>query len=244
LQCDAKSPGATRQTLREPRALALNPLLKATLTPADPQACAATMTNPVNDIEIGACPSPSGRLEPASMVDPQENAAAPPLRLALFEPDIPQNAGTLFRLAACLGVPVEFVEASDRNLRRAGLDYLGHLALTRHLSFAHFEEFRRRAGLRLVLATTRGAIAHHAFTFRPGDIVMLGRESAGATAAVHAAAEARIAIPLRSGLRSLNVAVAGAMILGEALRQLDAFPAPAEPARPDFPQQDAPHAFP
>jgi tRNA (cytidine/uridine-2'-O-)-methyltransferase len=151
------------------------------------------------------------------------------LRLALYEPDIPQNAGTLFRLAACMGITVDLIEpagfdASDRNLRRAGLDYLGQVHIERHLDFAHFERWRRENGHRLVLATTHGAQNAYGFAFQPGDIVMLGRESAGAPPHVHEAAEARIALPLARGLRSLNIAVAGAMLVGEALRQLDALP--------------------
>lgn len=153
----------------------------------------------------------------------------PALRLALYEPDIPQNAGTLMRLCACLGVAMDLIEpagfdASDRNLRRAGLDYLHALDLTRHLAFAHFEAWRRERGARLVLATTRGAVAHHRFSFQPGDILLLGRESAGVPDEVHAIADARVAIPLRPGLRSLNVAVAGGILVAEALRQLDLFP--------------------
>lgn len=128
------------------------------------------------------------------------------------------------RLAACLGVGIDLVEpagfdASDRNLRRAGLDYLHHLDLRRHVSFQAFEEARREAGSRLILATTRGAARYTAFPFRPGDVVMVGRESAGVPDGVHEAADARVVVPMRPGLRSLNVAVAAAMILGEALRQ-------------------------
>ena len=146
------------------------------------------------------------------------------LRLALYQPDIPQNTGTMMRMAACLGVAVDLIEpagfdASDRNLRRAGLDYLDRLELTRHVSFAAFEERRRADAARLVLATTRAAMPYTDFAFRDGDIVMVGRESAGVPEAVHEAADARVLIPIRSDLRSLNVAVAAAMILGEALRQ-------------------------
>lgn len=163
------------------------------------------------------------------MVDPRETAFPPSLlRLALYEPDIPQNAGTLFRLGACLGVPVDLIEpagfdASDRNLRRAGLDYLDRLDLTRHLSYARFRATIRERGHRLVLATTRGAIAHHRFAFLPGDIIMLGRESAGVPDSVQGDADARIVIPMQPGLRSLNVAVSGAILVAEALRQLDGF---------------------
>ena len=164
------------------------------------------------------------------MVDQKEiSAAAALLRLALYEPDIPQNAGTLFRLGACLGVPVDLIEpagfdASDRNLRRAGLDYIAHVAIRRHVSFAHFNRWRQESGQRLVLATTKSAVSHLDFAFRPGDILMLGRESAGVPEAVHAAVDARIAIPIRAGLRSLNIAVAGGILVAEALRQLDGFP--------------------
>lgn len=146
------------------------------------------------------------------------------VRLALFQPDIPQNAGTMMRLAACLGVPVDLIEPagfdlSDRNLRRAGLDYLEALDLSRHSSFEAFDAWRRSAGLRLVLATTAASLPYTAFGFAAGDVVMVGRESAGAPDRVHAAADARVLVPIRPGLRSLNVAVAAAMILGEALRQ-------------------------
>ncbi len=147
------------------------------------------------------------------------------LRLALYQPDIPQNTGTILRMAACLGLGVEIIEpagfdVSDRHLRRSGLDYLDHVAITRHRSFPAFEGWRREAGIRLVLATTAGALPHTAFAFRDGDCLMLGRESAGVPDAVHAAADARVVVPMRPGLRSLNVAVAAAMIAGEALRQV------------------------
>ncbi|MCF4125674.1 tRNA (cytidine(34)-2'-O)-methyltransferase [Methylobacterium sp. SyP6R] len=147
------------------------------------------------------------------------------LRLALYQPDIPQNTGTMLRLAACLGVAVEIVEpagfdVSDRHLRRSGLDYLDHVAITRHRSYAAFDAWRREAGIRLVLATTAGSVPYTAHTFRDGDCLMVGRESAGVPDAVHADADARVTIPMRAGMRSLNVAVAAGMILGEGLRQL------------------------
>ena len=146
------------------------------------------------------------------------------LRLALYQPDIPQNTGTMLRLAACLGAAVEIIEpagfdVSDRHLRRSGLDYLDHVAITRHRSWAAFEAWRAEAGIRLVLATTAGALPYTRFAFAPGDCLMVGRESAGVPEAVHAAADARVVIPLKAGMRSLNVAVAAGMILGEAVRQ-------------------------
>jgi tRNA (cytidine/uridine-2'-O-)-methyltransferase len=154
------------------------------------------------------------------------------MRLALYQPDIPQNTGTILRLAACLGVPVEVIlpagfDLSDRALRRAGLDYLEHVALTRHESWQAFEAWRRASGRpRLVLLTTRGDRAHVDFAFHINDILLLGRESAGAPAEVHAAADARLRIPIKAGLRSLNIATAAALALGEALRQTDGFARP------------------
>lgn len=154
------------------------------------------------------------------------------LRLALYQPDIPQNAGTMIRMAACLGVAVDIVEpaafdVSDRNFRRSGMDYLERAAIMRHDSFAAFDNWRREAGRRLILAETNGAVAHTAFAFQPGDIVLVGRESAGVQPEVTAAAEASVHVPMRPGLRSLNVAIAAALVLGEALRQLGGYPAPA-----------------
>jgi tRNA (cytidine/uridine-2'-O-)-methyltransferase len=147
------------------------------------------------------------------------------LRLALFEPDIPQNAGALLRLAACLGVAVDVVEPcgflwSDRHLRRAGMDHLDVVDLTRHASWARFRERQQAGGGRLVLLTTKAALPYTEFSFRPGDTLMVGRESAGVPEPVHGAADARLLIPMRPGLRSLNVALAAAMALGEALRQV------------------------
>jgi Predicted rRNA methylase (SpoU class) len=151
--------------------------------------------------------------------------------LALYQPDIPQNTGTLLRLAACLGTPVHIVEpagfdASDRAMRRAGMDYLGRVELTRHRDWDAFVATIRGHGRRLVLATTRAALPYTEFGFAPSDVVLLGRESAGVPAHVHEVADARVTIPMREGLRSINVALAGAIILGEALRQTGDFPAP------------------
>ncbi|PZU85240.1 MAG: tRNA methyltransferase [Chelatococcus sp.] len=151
------------------------------------------------------------------------------LRLALYQPDIPQNAGTMIRMAACLGVAVDIVEpaafdVSDRHFRRAGMDYLERAAVARHDSFAAFEAWRRQSGRRLVLAETDGATPHTGFVFQPDDIVMVGRESAGVGAEVYAAADATVHIPMQPGLRSLNVALAAAMVIGEALRQTNGYP--------------------
>jgi tRNA (cytidine/uridine-2'-O-)-methyltransferase len=151
------------------------------------------------------------------------------VRLALFQPDIPQNTGTMLRLAACLGVPVEIVEpagfdVSDRNLRRSGMDYLDRVSIVRHVSFVRFDAWRIAAGARLVLATTQGALPYTDFAFEADDVILVGRESAGVPEEVHDAADGRIVMPMQAGLRSLNVAVSAAMILGEALRQTHGFP--------------------
>lgn len=148
-----------------------------------------------------------------------------PLALALYEPDIAQNAGTLARLCACLGLPLHIIEPAgfpvgDAGFRRAGMDYLDRAAIRRHASFAAFEAWRRNEGRRLVLATTRAALPYTAFAFAGDDVLLLGRESAGVPEAVHEGADARIVIPLVADARSINVALAGAMILGEAQRQV------------------------
>lgn len=154
------------------------------------------------------------------------------VRLALFEPDIPQNAGTLLRTAACLGVPLDLIEPAgflldDARLKRAGLDYAAHAALVRHASWQRFAETLGEG--RLILLTTRGDVAFPEVRFAAGDVLLLGRESAGVPSEVHARADVRLRIPLAGGMRSLNVAQAGAMVLAEALRQLHAFP-PADDA--------------
>lgn len=152
------------------------------------------------------------------------------MRLALYQPDIPQNAGTILRMAACMGVAVDVIgpagfDMSDRNLRRAGLDYLASVEIVRHVSFDSFLSHRRHgedAGAqsgRLVLLTTAGDVAYPDYRFATDDTLLLGRESAGVPEHVHRAADGRVRIPMRTGLRSLNIAVAAAMVLGEALRQ-------------------------
>jgi tRNA (cytidine/uridine-2'-O-)-methyltransferase len=151
------------------------------------------------------------------------------LRLALFEPDIPQNTGALLRLAGCFGVPVDLIEPcgfllDDRRLKRAVLDYATLCDARRHASWLAFLADRDPHS-RLVLMTTSGVVPLQRFAFTPQDTILLGRESAGAPAAVHAAASARVAIPLRAPARSLNVALAGAIAVFEALRQNELFPA-------------------
>ena len=148
------------------------------------------------------------------------------MRLALFEPDIPQNLGAFIRLAACLGVPLDVIEpcgfpVADRRIRRAAMDYYDLATIVRHASWAAFG--RDRPPGRLVLLSTAGAVPLPEAAFRADDILLLGRESAGVPAEVHAAADLRVRIPLRPGARSLNVALAAAMVLSEGLRQTQGF---------------------
>jgi tRNA (cytidine/uridine-2'-O-)-methyltransferase len=148
------------------------------------------------------------------------------MRIALFEPDIPQNAAAIIRLGACLSLPIDIIEPcgflfSDAGFRRAGLDYVERAEVVRHPSWEAF--CSARTG-RLVLLTTKASLAYTALPFMPSDTLLLGRESAGVPDFVHEAADERVRIPLKPGLRSLNVAQAGAMVLGEALRQIEGFP--------------------
>ncbi len=150
------------------------------------------------------------------------------MRIALYQPDIPQNTGTMLRLAACLGIEAHLIAPaafpmSDRAFRRAGMDYLDAVALVRHASWPAFETWRKAQGCRLVLFTTTATKSYLDHAFRADDVLLFGRESAGVPPEVHAAADARLVIPMRPGLRSLNVAVAAAMAVGEALRQTGGF---------------------
>jgi tRNA (cytidine/uridine-2'-O-)-methyltransferase len=150
------------------------------------------------------------------------------MRLALYEPDIPQNLGAFIRLAACLATPLDIIEpcgfpVDDKRIRRAAMDYYDLAQLSRHSSWAAFR--RDRPPGRLVLLTTSGATPLPQASFMSDDILLLGRESAGVPAEVHAAADLRVRVPLQNGARSLNVALAAAMVLSEALRQTSGFPA-------------------
>ncbi|WP_114393407.1 tRNA (cytidine(34)-2'-O)-methyltransferase [Oleisolibacter albus] len=156
------------------------------------------------------------------------------MRLALFQPDIPQNTGTLIRLGACLGVPIDIIEPcgfilDDRRLRRSAMDYAAQAELVRHVNWAAFQASRH--GRTVLVETDQGA-PYTDFVFRPGDTLLLGRETAGTPPEVAAACTDRVFIPMRSGVRSLNLAVAASMVLGEALRQTSGFPEP-DPAHRD-----------
>jgi tRNA (cytidine/uridine-2'-O-)-methyltransferase len=149
------------------------------------------------------------------------------MQIALFQPDIPQNTGTILRLCACLNVSAHIIEpagfpVSDRHFRRAGMDYLDQVTITRHDSWSKFEQWRHDKACRLVLFTTKAAGSYLDYRYNAADILLFGRESAGVPDDVAAAADAKVMIPIKPGLRSLNVAMAAAMALGEALRQTGA----------------------
>lgn len=156
----------------------------------------------------------------------------PALRVALFQPDRPHNLGSVLRLCACFGLALDVVEPcgfplDDRRIREAALDYHRHARLRRHPDFPTFEQAVRLGGRRLVVLTTRGEVPHHRARYRPDDVLLLGRESAGVPETVHERADLRVRVPLRPGLRSLNVALAAAIVAAEALRQTDGLPGAA-----------------
>jgi tRNA (cytidine/uridine-2'-O-)-methyltransferase len=155
------------------------------------------------------------------------------MRLAFFQPDIPQNLGGAVRLAACMQASIEVIEPcafplTDRALRRAAMDYEGQAEVIRHAGWSDFIAAPQRRDGRLVLFTTRGALPYADFRFEPGDTLLFGQESAGAPEHVHAAAQARLIVPMAPPARSLNVVTTAAMALGEALRQTGGFPAMAK----------------
>ena len=151
-----------------------------------------------------------------------------PLDLALYQPDIAQNTGSMLRLGACLGVPIHIIHPtgfpfSKKAVKRGGLDYLEHAAFIEHDSYAHFTAWREAEGRRLVLLTTKSAVSAYDAGYNDGDVLMVGRESAGVPDAVADGADLRVRIPMRQDMRSLNVAMAASLVLGEALRQTGAF---------------------
>ena len=146
-------------------------------------------------------------------------------RIALYQPDIPGNTGTILRFAACMGVGVDIIEPAgfrldDKTLKRAGMDYLELASLTRHASWDAFEEWRIGEQARLILITTKATDAYTNFSFRPDDILLFGRESAGVPEGVHKVADAQLLIPMVEGARSINLALSVSMVMGEAIRQV------------------------
>lgn len=154
------------------------------------------------------------------------------MRLALFQPDIPQNTGTLLRLGACLDVELDIIEPcgfifAEKTLKRAGMDYLDMVKYRRHHSWEHFLQYRAEHPEeygRIVLLTTKASAPYYDFKFQPNDIILMGRESAGVPEEVHQTADARLLIPMNHNARSINVAVSAVMVVGECLRQVDGFP--------------------
>ncbi len=148
------------------------------------------------------------------------------IKIALYQPDIPQNTGSILRLAACLNITVDIIEPcgfvwNERKMRRAGMDYLDNVAINRHSSWQEYDKIPRQ---RLILMSTKASIKYTDFNFLAGDTLLMGRESAGVPDDIHNMADARIIIPMANQMRSINVAMSAAMVLGEALRQLNAFP--------------------
>ena len=146
--------------------------------------------------------------------------------IALYQPDIPQNTGTLLRLAACMDVTVHLIEPagfplSDHSLKRAGMDYIERAKLQRHMDWESFRDWQIAEKRRLILMTTKGSQPYTKFAFKKDDLILMGRESAGVPEEVHKVADARLLIPMKNGMRSLNMAVSTGMVLGEALRQTD-----------------------
>lgn len=148
--------------------------------------------------------------------------------IALYQPDIPQNTGTLLRLAACMDIQIHLIEPagfplSDHALKRAGMDYIERARLQRHMSWDAFRDWRAAEGRRLLLLSTKAAQPYTDFAYASDDILMMGRESSGVPEDVHAAADHRLLIPMKNGMRSLNMAISASMVLGEALRQTNGF---------------------
>lgn len=154
------------------------------------------------------------------------------MRLALFQPDIPQNTGTLLRLGACLDLPLDIIEPcgfifNERAMKRAGMDYLNMVSYKRHNSWDDFLDYRKQHPEeygRIILLTTHASQVYTDFKFQPNDIILMGRESAGVPEAVHQLADSRLLIPMNPNARSINVAISAVMVIGEALRQTNLFP--------------------
>ena len=147
------------------------------------------------------------------------------MRIALFEPDIPQNAGNIFRLGACLGIPIDIIEPAgfvidDKRLKRASMDYYDYLDLTKHVSWEKFYEWSKKNSFQLILLTTKSQKSYYDYKFQAKDIILFGRESAGVPNYVHASVDERLTIPMIKGPRSINLSSSVAMVAGEMIRQL------------------------
>ena len=147
------------------------------------------------------------------------------MRIALFEPDIPQNAGNIFRLGACLGIPIDIIEPAgfvidDKRLKRASMDYYDYLDLTKHVSWEKFYEWSKKNSYQLILLTTKSQKSYYDYKFQPKDIILFGRESAGVPDYVHEAVDERLTIPMIKGPRSINLSSSVSIVAGEMIRQL------------------------
>lgn len=167
----------------------------------------------------------SGAKRPAKLKNLETFMA---VELALYQPDIANNTGTLIRLAACFGTNIHIIHPtgfafSARTLARAGLDYLDHASVIEHDSYAQFDQWRRAMNRRLVLLSTKAKTSAYSVDYQDNDVLMMGRESAGVPNLVAEGADLQVRIPMREGLRSINVALAATLILGEAKRQTDGF---------------------
>ena len=148
------------------------------------------------------------------------------MRIALYEPDIPQNTGNIFRLGACLGVDVDIIEPTgfifdDKKFKRSAMDYINHLNYKRHLDWNHFHKWVRDNQFRLILMTTKSNKSYYDFKFQPSDILLFGRESAGVPNDVHDVVDHRLTIPMKNEVRSINLSSSVALVIGEGLRQIN-----------------------
>jgi len=146
------------------------------------------------------------------------------MRIALYQPDIPQNAGNIFRLGACLGVSVDIIEPTgfifdDKRFKRSAMDYLDHIDYKKHIDWQHFYDWTKKNNFRLILMTTKSETSLYNFKFNLSDILLFGRESAGVPANIHKIVDHRLTIPMKEGVRSINLSSSVALVLGESLRQ-------------------------
>ena len=146
------------------------------------------------------------------------------MRIALYQPDIPQNAGNIFRLGACLGVPVDIIEPTgfifdDKKFKRSAMDYINHIEYKRHIDWQHFYNWTKKNKFRLILMTTKTSQSFYKFEFHSSDILLFGRESAGVPEKIHQSISDRLKIPMNENTRSLNIASSVAIVLAESLRQ-------------------------
>ena len=148
------------------------------------------------------------------------------MRIALYQPDIPQNTGNIFRLGACLGVSVDIIEPTgfifdDKKFKRSVMDYIDHIDYQRHVDWEHFYEWSQKNKFRLILMTTKTNQSFYKFQYYSSDILLFGRESAGVPDYVHEIVEHRLTIPMKAGVRSINLSSSVALVLGEGLRQIN-----------------------